>query len=312
MPVVLDTSLLPARQRVEAVRAALVSSVAPAAVSVPPPARAKITHWSLGAGAELLHHVSTGHRLTRTSRHLQSDNPERISLGLPRSGVSRIRHRDMRGGDRNGELQLVDLTSPYDFWVEEPSSVQAIILDYTLLGIPVDVVRTAIPRLESSPLYEMMRRHLFELPDVFDRLGPNPAAAMLGESTVELVRALLASAATTEGPWLRDLMDGSLFTRLTTYIRQNLRATDLGAARLAAEHGVSVRTVYAAFAKEGEQLSEWVMRRRLHEARRELAGSPTVTVASVARSWGFADPRHFARRFREEYGMSPAEWQRRV
>ncbi|MBQ1017532.1 AraC family transcriptional regulator [Micromonospora sp. D93] len=310
MPVVLlDTALLPLRQRVEAVHAALVSPVAPAAVSVPSPALARISHWSLGPGADLLHHVSTGHRLTRTSKHLQSDNPERVSLGLPRSGASQIRHRDLVGGDRVGELQLVDLTSPYDFWVEELSSVQAVIVDYTQLGIPIDAARSAIPRLESSPLYELVRRHLFELPGVLDELGPVPAA-MLSSSTVELVRALVASASATEGPWLRDLMDGTLFTRLTAYIRQNLRAPDLGAVRLAAAHGVSVRTVYATFAKEGEQLSEWVMRLRLHGAHQELAESPEVTVAAVARSWAFADPRHFARRFRDEYGMSPVEWQR--
>jgi AraC-like DNA-binding protein len=145
---------------------------------------------------------------------------------------------------------------------------------------------------------------------VLDELGPDPAATMLGASTVELVRALLASAATVEGPWLRDVMDGTLFARLTAYIARHLRDPDLGAARLAAAHGVSVRAVYAAFAEEGEQLSEWVMRRRLRGARRELADSPRTTVAAVARSWGFVDPRHFARRFRGEYGMSPTEWQR--
>lgn len=310
MPLVLDTSLLPARQRAEAVRAALGSSLAPAAISVAQPAQAKITRWSLGPGADLLHHVSAGHRLTRTSRHLQSDNPERISLGLPRSGAVRMRHRDMTGGDRIGELQLVDLTSPYDFLVEEPSGVQAVIVDYAQLGIQVDTVRSAVPRLESSPLYDLVRRHVRELPGVLVDMGDGPAVSMLGSSTVELIRALIASAAVDEGPWLRDVMAGSLFTRLTAYLRQHLREPDLGAARLAAEHGVSVRAVYAAFAEEGEQLSAWVMRHRLRGARRDLAELPGTTVAAVARSWGFVDPRHFARRFRGEYGMSPVEWQR--
>ncbi|HTJ34285.1 MAG TPA: helix-turn-helix domain-containing protein [Dactylosporangium sp.] len=71
-----------------------------------------------------------------------------------------------------------------------------------------------------------------------------------------------------------------------------------------------VRAVYAAFAERGEQLSEWVISGRLRGARDELAGSPDATVASVAHAWGFAGARHFARRFRAEYGLSPLEWQR--
>jgi AraC-like DNA-binding protein len=312
MAIVLDTSLLPAAQRAEAVREAMTSSIAPASIAVAPPAEARITHWLLGPGAELLHHVSTGHRLTRTSRHLQSGNPERISVGLPIAGAVRMRHRDLAGGDRIGELQLIDLTSPYDFLVEEPSSVQALIVDYTRLGVPVDSVRDAIPRLAASPMYELVRRHLLELPKVLDRLRPDPALTFLGSSTVELVRGLIASAADPDASWLRAASTGTLFTRVTEYIRQHQREPDLGAARLAAEHDVSVRTLYAAFAAENEQLSAWVIRGRLRGAHRELADCPTATVASIARAWGFADARHFARRFRGEYGISPLEWQRDV
>jgi AraC-like DNA-binding protein len=312
MAIVLDTSLLPGEQRAQAVREAMTSSIAPASIAVAPPAQARITHWRLGPGAELLHHVSTGHRLTRTSRHLQSDNPERISLGLPVTGAVRMRHRDLAGGDRIGELQLVDLTSPYDFLVEEPSSVQALIIDYSHLGVPVDSVRNAIPRLAASPMYELVRRHLLELPKVLDKLQPDPALTFLGSSTVELVRGFVASAADPDASWLRAASTGTLFTRVTEYIRQHQREPNLSAARLAAEHDVSVRTLYAAFAAEDEQLGEWVIRGRLRGAHRELADRPTATVASIAHAWGFANARHFARRFRDEYGISPLEWQRDV
>jgi AraC-like DNA-binding protein len=33
-----------------------------------------------------------------------------------------------------------------------------------------------------------------------------------------------------------------------------------------------------------------------------------MTIAAVARRWGFADATHFARRFRDAYGLSPREW----
>ncbi|GAA4259408.1 helix-turn-helix domain-containing protein [Dactylosporangium darangshiense] len=306
MAVLLDTTLLPERHRADAIRAALSTQLSPAAVSVAEPVRARLSHWELGEGVHLLYNVTGPHRLTCTERHLHSGTPERISLGLPVSGAVRMRHRDMPFGDRIGELQLADLTSPWDFQVDEPSVLQAVLVDYSRLGLPVEAVRSAVPRLAASPMYELLRRHLLQLPGVLDRIEPDSAVHLLGSSTVELIRAVIASACAPDDPWLRD----SLFTRLTAYIDHHQRDPDLGAARLAAEHGVSVRAIYAAFAERGEQLSEWVIRGRLRGAHDELAGSPDTTVASVAHAWGFASARHFARRFRAEYGLSPVEWQR--
>jgi len=73
-----------------------------------------------------------------------------------------------------------------------------------------------------------------------------------------------------------------------------------------------VRAVYAAFAQQGEQLAEWVMRGRLEGARKDLARMPASagSVAKAAHAWGFKDARHFARRFRAAYEVSPSEWQR--
>jgi AraC-like DNA-binding protein len=58
--------------------------------------------------------------------------------------------------------------------------------------------------------------------------------------------------------------------------------------------------------------TQWIIAERLAAARQELAATPlgAVMVSTVARRWGFADPRHFARRFREAYGTSPVEWRR--
>lgn len=304
MAVLLDTATLPWGERADAVCAALATALAPASVSAPAGVRSRISRWDLGPGADLVQHVSDGHRLTRTGKHLRSDNPERISLGLPDTGSVRLTHRDTPRGDRIRELQLVDLTSPYDFHVAGPCTVQAVIVDYAQLGLSVDTVRAAIPRLPASPLYPMMRRHLRELPEVTDAMTPGPALAMLGSSTTELIRALITS--TTAGP-----DESTLFARMTAYIRHHQKDQDLSAVRLAAEHAVSVRAVYAAFAEQGEYLAEWVMRGRLEGARGQLARTRPGpgSIARTAHAWGFKDARHFARRFRAAYGMSPGEWQ---
>nr|WP_246314229.1 helix-turn-helix domain-containing protein [Kineococcus aurantiacus] len=309
----LDTSSLPAHERADAVRAALEGAVSKARVWAPPDACSRITRWDLGPGAHVIHHASRGHRLTRTRQHLTSDTAERISVGVSTRGSMLLRHRDTLLGDRIGELQLIDLTSPYDLLVEGDSCVHAVTIDCSHLGLPVDAVRRAVPLISRSPLYSLVRRHLLELPDAVDTLPAGPALGMLGTSTTELVRALIASVSETSDRTVREALHESLFVRMTTFIQQHQRDTDLTADRLAARFGVSVRAVYAAFARNEESLAEWVIRGRLEGARHDLAthARDWGAVGRVAAAWGFKDARHFARRFRDHYGMSPREWQRR-
>lgn len=73
-----------------------------------------------------------------------------------------------------------------------------------------------------------------------------------------------------------------------------------------------MRRAGATAASCGRRPEQWLIAERLERARAELV-SPSGrkrTVAAVARGCGFADPSHFARRFRAAYGLSPREWQR--
>lgn len=173
------------------------------------------------------------------------------------------------------------------------------------------MVRAGAPRLRSSPLHDLVRDHLEGMARAADRLAADPGAAALGSATVELVRALLVSAAGDErlAPAVRE---ETLVTRVLAYARAHLTDPDLDPAGLAAVHNVSLRTLYKAFAQAGLSLEQWLITERL-EAARVLLSSPAGRrrpIAAVARSCGFADPSHFARRFRAAYGMSPREWQR--
>ncbi|MEU9064802.1 helix-turn-helix transcriptional regulator [Streptomyces sp. NPDC048430] len=57
-------------------------------------------------------------------------------------------------------------------------------------------------------------------------------------------------------------------------------------------------------------VSRFIQRRRLEESAYELArlSRTAPTVSAIAERWGFADPTHFSRVFREAYGLSPREW----
>jgi AraC-like DNA-binding protein len=79
---------------------------------------------------------------------------------------------------------------------------------------------------------------------------------------------------------------------------------------IARAHHISVRHLYTTLSRSGIALGEWIRVRRLEGCRRELARSAVSgrTVSSIAHAWGFGDPTHFSRTFRESFGMSPREW----
>jgi AraC-like DNA-binding protein len=181
----------------------------------------------------------------------------------------------------------------------------------TSIAGQVDVVRRASGRLGASPLHDLVHAHLRRLSRSADAASADAGAAALGTATVELVRALLTSAADDErlGP---DVMAETLVSRVLAFVRLRLADPDLTPEHIALAHNVSVRQLYKVCAAAGVSLEQWIIDQRLEAARTDLASSRgrLRSIAATARAYGFQDPSHFSRRFRGAYGMTPRDWQR--
>lgn len=59
--------------------------------------------------------------------------------------------------------------------------------------------------------------------------------------------------------------------------------------------------------RTGRTVQEWIIERRMAEARSLLSGSD-IPVAEVARRVGMSDPGYFSRQFRRTHGASPRQW----
>ena len=70
-----------------------------------------------------------------------------------------------------------------------------VLIDYDRLGLPVDVVRRAVPHLRTSPVYRLVRAHVATLCEGYGDAEPGPEKAMLRVATIELIRALVTTAA---------------------------------------------------------------------------------------------------------------------
>ncbi|MDQ1136051.1 AraC-like DNA-binding protein [Microbacterium sp. SORGH_AS 1204] len=77
---------------------------------------------------------------------------------------------------------------------------------------------------------------------------------------------------------------------------------------IAAASGISSRGLQHAFRRELDTTpTEYLRRVRLSAAHDELRAGTAVSVAEVARRWGFSSASRFARYHREHYGQNPAQ-----
>nr|WSX75318.1 helix-turn-helix domain-containing protein [Streptomyces sp. NBC_00899] len=307
-----DTRQVAARDRAEAVTAALTAGCVASRIVHQDPAgevHASMHLWSIGP-CKLVTAQATSLRQTRTPKHLRGDDqPEMLALAMHSHGLA---HYDKGGHQqvvRTGDLMINDLTSPYGVNWPGNGGSSAFNVSYDLLGVPVDLARRATPLLHTSPLYGLVQHHLGTLIRQAPVLSDDPGAPALATATVELLRALVVSAAA-DDKLARPVRADTQLTRIMAYARQHLTDPDLTPARLAAVHHLSQRSLYLLLRAGGISLEQWIIAQRLEGARRDLAaaGKRHRTIAAIARTWGFTDPSYFTRRFHRAYGVLPKDF----
>lgn len=308
----LDTTGLIPDERVDGFRTAMGQASVPCRIEHlgrVEDLEARMHLWTFGQ-ANLFTVDATGFRLVRTPAHVRMEAPATVALAVQPHGRGRFSQFGVDQVVGPGELMLSDLTAPYEFAWSGTGGSRAFQIPYEQLGLPVDVVRRAGERLRASPLHALVLAHLQFLAERADELASDPGAAALGSATVELVRALLVSAAGDER-LARPIPAGTLVAAVRTYVGLHLRDPDLRPERIARAHNVSVRQLYKACAEAGMSLEQWVIEQRLEAARAELVTPAGLRrpVAVTARLCGFRDASHFSRRFRTAYGLTPRDWQ---
>jgi len=89
-----------------------------------------------------------------------------------------------------------------------------------------------------------------------------------------------------------------------------LRKPGLRVAEIAAAARVSERYVHILFARTGTSFADYAMQRRLDGIAADLRDPAhrSREIGDIAFDWGFADLSHFARRFKQRFGMRASEW----
>ncbi|WP_433781213.1 helix-turn-helix transcriptional regulator [Actinomycetospora sp. CA-101289] len=223
--------------------------------------------------------------------------------------TSVLRFGDVDGRARGtGGSVLVDLATPcVARWPED--GVPAFRVGVDELAVPRGTARAASRTIRTDPLYPLVRDHLLVVAARAPTLAP-AAAAALGAASVQLVRALVLSAAgDARSPADPTPTPAPVAVRVQAYVRVHLRDPALCPEQIAAANAVSTRTLYAIYAALGTSLEQSIIDQRLKGARVDLMapGRRHQSIAAVARSWGFRHPSFFAQRFRRAFGVTPGE-----
>lgn len=98
--------------------------------------------------------------------------------------------------------------------------------------------------------------------------------------------------------------------QLQDHILENLSDERLSPSSIALAHNMSPRYVHMLFAQIGISASAWIRNQRLERCRDDLL-SPAhrhCGIAEIAYAWGFNDPSHFTRLFKQRYGLGPRDF----
>ena len=249
------------------------------------------------------------HRVMRTPAMARTSETRYLKIVAPWEGSAIVQQRNREARARDGAWVIYDTSDTYE--IANPERV-----DHLIVMVPLEAIHDRSLRIDgvmarqlgasgiSRVALETMRNTYLELPNMSDQ-----AARGAGEMIKQLVQLSLLELSgqetmVTQREALRD--------RIRSHVQRHLRDAALSVDSVATALNCSRRHLYNAFAGEGESIAAYIQRLRLEACIRDLqqsaAGERPIT--DIAMSWGFGNPSHFSRVFRDHTGMSPSEFRR--
>jgi AraC-like DNA-binding protein len=220
-----------------------------------------------------------------------------------RSGELRLRQYGRESLMHAGDCVLIDCTEPYKLDCHSATRCLALRFpqDWLKRWIPAPESFAARPFASSAGWGAALSLCLANL-DTDDE----PELAVPAGLVAEEIATLLALAA---GPGAQAATPSEkLLARLRRTLRDRCHEPDLTPATVAEAHGISKRYLHHLFAQAGSTFGQELMRLRMEFAHRMLSDRrfDNLSVSEIAARCGFLEPSHFARRFRQSFGVGPS------
>ncbi|MFB6877471.1 helix-turn-helix domain-containing protein [Streptomyces sp. NPDC056323] len=243
--------------------------------------------------------------IVRSARAVAADPSTHVLVRLQLEGTALLSQDGRTAELRPGRLAFHDARRPYKIVLPARQRARVLMLPRALLRLEerqlATLTATVVDDAEEGAAALLMPL----LRGLVDEVMRTPVTRR-----DELARI----AAETLGTVALELVDSqpepALWERVTACAQARLQDPGLTPQDIADQHGISLRYLHRLFQLQGTTVNAWVRTRRLESAREDLtrAGAAHRSIAALAARWGFANPSHFSRTFREAYGMSPVQW----
>jgi len=237
------------------------------------------------------------HRVVRDRKMIRSDPGEHLFLIFQKEGKSAIIQEDRASELATGDFFIADASVPSEFVYGGSQSSQV------SFHLPREEM---VARLGKACVggREICRHDPLvpALTSVFTRLIEAEAgSAALGEALVNILCAYFHAQA--HGS---ESASNHLYRRAVDRLEARARDASFGIDTLAADLGVSRRTLQRVFSEHGDGFTSRLQAVRLDRARSRLLGGET-NILTVAYDSGFNDLSHFYRLFRDRFGVAPGQ-----
>lgn len=256
---------------------------------------------------------ANAHTVERTPELIRQAPRRCYKISLQLEGVSRLSQGGREVTLTPGDLAIYDTTHPYRLTFESQYRCMVVQLPHERLRIPAGMASevTAVRMAGSDGLGRVVSPFLATLVANLSELQ-GPAGARLAQNAIDLLDTLFAAefdlALYAANP------HRVMLQRIRDHIDAHIGDDDLSPTTIAAQSFVSVRHLHNLFHEQGQTVAAYVRSRRLERCYLDLTSTEfaDVPVGVIGQRWGFKDPAHFSRAFKQTYGESPGEARRRA
>ena len=308
MATVLDTQRLEAADRFDAYRETVSRTFVPLTPYAPLSTdgfACRLDSHAVGS-VQISTIRATPHAVVRTPTAARHADEAYFKLGLQMSGSAQLDQDGRQAELGPGDFAIYDTTRPYRLEFLSDYHIMVVMFPQSLLRIPRRRIEQITARAVSgrTGLGALLSPVLAGLePDLETGVK---AGAHLSDAVIDLIAACFAGDEHAEPPSARR---DQLMTTFFAHIEANLSDPGLDVASIAAAHHISASYLQKLFAGESISVAAFIRERRLERCRRDLANPSNGlrSAASIAAQWGFQDPSHFSRLFRNTFGMTPGD-----
>ncbi|MFE5092541.1 helix-turn-helix domain-containing protein [Streptomyces sp. NPDC056638] len=243
--------------------------------------------------------------ILRSARSVAADPSTHILVRLQLDGTAMLLQDGRTAELRPGSLAFHDARRPYRIVLPTRQRARILMMPRALLRLEEGQLAALTATVVDDAGEGAAALLLPLLCGLVDEITRTPATRRdhLARIAAEILATLALEQASSRP-------EPALWERITASAQARLQDPGLTPQSIADQHGISLRYLHRLFQLQGTTVNAWVRTRRLESAREELAraGAAHRSIAAMAARWGFTNPSHFSRTFRETYGMSPVQW----